>query len=107
MKKRFFALLLAAMMIVAALPTAAFAAEDISPRHPVYMCPDCDLELILVRTVDTYDPSHPTPCSHGDASDYPATKTQRWYCPQCGELVRKIIIARGVFCGLERKYYWY
>lgn len=70
MKKRFFALLLAAMMIAAAIPTAAFAAEEAQPQGVVRKCPICcegnlQPRLASEAPIETVTPKTLTICNCG------------------------------------------
>ncbi len=95
MKKRIFTLLLAALMI-AAIPTAAFAkAAEASPRGPVRKCPYCAEGILETRfasevAVATVTPKALVVCSCGEGR-YNCWRTVNRYertyqiiCNRCG-----------------------
>ena len=107
MKKRIVSLFLAALMIAALVPTAAFAADDAGVMgHPVHTCIYCGGELTYCKTVLDIDPDSSRPCTHGSGRDYDATKTERWYCGDCGNLGWEEVVATGTYCANRDRYYW-
>ncbi len=106
MKKRLFSMLLAALMIVATIPVTAFATDDEMLRHPVYCCASCGTVLVM-RTKKEIDANNKMPCTHGSGIDYPAKLIERWYCPECGELMLTNVAATGIYCTSVSDYIWY
>ena len=89
MKKRFFALLLAVMMIVAAIPTAAFATEEpVIPYSAI--CPNCHEGYLRVRrTMTSCVDDHRAVCPHDPEGRYNCMMQRAQYscekkCDACG-----------------------